>query len=640
MSNENRLRIVSILLIAVSILMSNTILSLSEVNLSLMNSNQLITFDSVPSQTTVQLNESDLENFLDEAIPEYMNQRNVAGIVISVVKENEVLFSSGYGYANVPQEIPATADTLFCIASISKSFTATAIMTLAENGTLDLDEDISSYLQSFQVPLLENSDPITLSHLLTHTAGFEESSDQVFYTSYSSMPTMGAFLRRNMPAQVHPVGYIQSYSNLGAALAGFIIQEVTGIPYEEYLEEYVLNPLGLSSTTAYQQIPDSIDEYYSRGYSGLGVEKPHYYCVVPPTGGMASTANDMAKFMMMQLNEGYYEDHQFLTEESILAMQNENFKGHPDLPGIGYGLYSTFNNNHSIVYHTGGMPTFSSIMALLPEHEVGIFISINTDSGDYDDIFDMFMDRYFPAPLDPLHDPEPIAPEQLENFEGFYLPTRREYVGLSDSLISIYGNIITQIVAISDNSLGVYSNYLPIDGMRFVHVGNSVFQDKSGLTDIMIGFREDERGTYMFLSIAAATAMEKLQSWYLDVTGPESVDFNRSESSYQIYWTISAADWQSSTYTIYCNGVNVSSSYWTPARGITFDMSMYWSGTYNLTIMLKDVLENVVTHTITVNIIPKPEDTIIITMEIIAGILFLISIVIILREVRLRHLAK
>ena len=629
-----------ILFITVSVLMSNLILTPPKVNLQSINIKQSEKMDSILSQTTIQLNETDLENFMDEIIPDYMNQRNVAGIVISVVKDNEILLSSGYGYANIAEEIPTSEDTLFGIASISKSFTAAAIMTLVENGTLDLDEDINNYLQSFQVPLLEDSDPITLSHLLTHTAGFEESLDQIFYTSYSSMLSMGAFLRRNMPAQVHPAGYIQSYSNLGAALAGFIIQDVTGIPYEEYLEVYVLNPLGLSSTTAFQQIPDSIDEYYSRGYSGLGPVKPHYYCVLPPTGGMASTANNMAKFMMMQLNEGYYEGHQFLDTESVLTMQNENFKGHPDLPGIGYGMYSTKNNNHSVVYHTGGMPTFSSIMALLPEHEVGIFISINTDSGNRDDIFDMFMDRYFPAPLGPLHDPEPITPEQLAQFEGYYLPTRREYIGLSDSLISMYGNMITQIIAISENSLRVYSNYLPIDGMSFVHVGNSVFLDESGSTDIMIGFREDERGTYMFLSIAAATAMEKLDSWYLDVSGSESVDFNRSDSSYEIYWTINAADWQSSTYTIYCNGVNVSSSYWTPQRGITFDMSGYWSGTYNLTIFVKDVLGTIVTHSIIVNIIPRPEDPLIFTSEIVAGILVLVSIVILLRAVRLRQLTK
>ncbi len=581
-----------------------------------------------------QLNESDLTNFMNESVTNYMDERNVAGILLSVVKDGALLLSSGYGYADVDAEILASAnDTLFGIASISKTFMAIAVMTLVENGTLDLDEDINNYLESFQIPLIEGSDPITLAHLMSHTAGFEESLDPVFYSSYSSMPAMRDFLQVNMPAQVHPVGYIQSYSNLGASLAGLVVQEVTGISYEEYLEQSVLTPLGLDSTTAYQQVPSSIDAEFSHGYSYFGgtfIEKLHYYCVVPPTGGMASTAEDMAQFMIMLLNEGNYDGDQFLETETVLEMQAEQFKGHPDLNGVGYGLYTTKNNNQSLVYHTGGMPTFSSIMALIPEHEVGIFISVNTDTGDYDDILDLFMDRYFPAPAGDPRNTQPISSEQLEQCIGYYLPTRREYVGLSESLISLYSGLITQIVAMPDDSLVVTSNYLPIDGMRFEHTGDLVFRDQSGLTDIEIAFRMDDVNVFMFLSLSALTAMEKLQSWYLDVTGPESVEINESDSSYQIYWTVTAGDWQANTYTIFVNGMSVVSSYWTPTRGITYDMSTYPGGTYNLTIEVKDVLGAVDTHTIIVDITPKPVDVLTISLGVAAGAMILASLIIIL----------
>ncbi|MHA1908240.1 MAG: serine hydrolase domain-containing protein [Candidatus Thorarchaeota archaeon] len=562
---------------------------------------------SIPSQTEYHLNVSDVTTFFNDEIPEYMNDTNVAGILISVVKDGEVLHSSGYGYADVAQDIAATTDTLFGIASISKTFTATAVMTLVENGTLDLDEDINTYLDLFQIPTIEGSDPITLKHLLTHTAGFEESLDSIFYPTSSGMPTMETFLRYRMPAQVHPAGYIQSYSNLGASLAGYIVQEVSGISYEQYIEDYVLEPLGMNCTTAFQELPAPFDGMHSNGYSYVGdafVPLPYYYCAVPPTGGLSSSADDMAKFMMMHLNEGMYLDNQFLDETTILEMQEEQFIGHPELSGIGYGLYSKPVNNETMVYHTGGMPTFTSIMGLFPDHELGIFISLNSISGDYYDILDMFMDRYFPEPEDSGQDPLPTNPEDLSDLEGFYLPTRREYVGISDSLIDIYGNMITQVTALPDGTLSISSDYLPDHDDIYERVSDLLFRGTSARSDLCIGFRTDSIGVFMFTGEAPVTAMEKLDSWYLEVSGPNTVQLQEGDSSHEIYWTVNAAWWQTDSYTIYCNGTSIDTDYWTNMRGITYDMSGYAGGTYNLTIVVEDILDSEVKDTIIVEITP------------------------------------
>jgi CubicO group peptidase (beta-lactamase class C family) len=566
------------------------------------------------TDSPIQLNKSDLEQFLDETISIHMNEQQVAGITVSVVKDGDLLFTKGYGYADIAQYIPVLAnETLFGIASISKTFTATAVMQLVENGTVDLDEDINNYLESFQVPVMSGANPITLNHLLTHTAGFEEVWESVFYSDYENLPILGEFLKNRLPARAFPPGYIQSYSNLGSALAGLIVQEVSRKPFAQFIEDYILKPLGMNSTTAFQQLSEPLMSKHSQGYSYSGDTfnlLPHYYCTVPPAGGMSATALDMAKFMIMFLNEGIYDGERILNEESVLQMQAEHFIGHPSMDGIGYGFYTRTVKNQSLVGHTGGMPTFTSVMALLPEYECGIFVAVNTDTGSYEKILTSFLDRYFPSPLIIPGDQLPITPERLSLFEGYYLPTRRPYIDLNESEISICEIIITQIIAMEDNSLFVESNYLLIDGMSFVPVDDLVFRDKSGETDIRIAFREEGPGniSFMFLSLSALTAMEKLHSWYLEVFGPQKLEFNEGKPNQDILWTVTAADWQECIYTIYCNGSEIDSgSPW--YRIIVHDLDDFDAGVYNFTVVVEDVFNDKVTHTVIVNVISQAIDT-------------------------------
>ena len=568
----------------------------------------------ISSDSPIQLNESDITTFLDETITTHMDENHVAGITVSVVKDGEVLFAKGYGYADLAEETPVTGnETLFGIASISKTFTATAVMQLVENGTLDLDEDINNYLESFRIPLMPDASPITLGHLLTHTAGFEESWEAIFYPSFEDLPYLDEFLGEYLPARVFPPGYIQSYSNLGSALVGLIIQEVTGTPFAQYVEDHILKPLGMNSTTAFQLSNGSLMTRHSEGYSYSSdrfILLPHFYCAVPPAGGMSSTAQDMAKFMLMFLNEGVYNNKRILTEESVLQMQAEHVKGHPSINGIGYGFYARTLNNQTFVGHTGGMPSFSSVLALLPKEECGIFISVNTDTGSYGEILTSFMDRYYPAPPIIAKEPLPTTPERLSLFEGYYLPTRRPYVDLDESMISICGSLITQIVVLEENSLLVRSNYLPIDGMSFVEVDDLVFHDKSGQTDIQIAFREEGSGniTFMFLSLSALTAMEKLHSWYLRVIGPKSLEFDEGETNHQILWSVSAADWQESTYSIHRNGSRVFTGNWSSSGTIVYDLNTLDVGIYNFTIVVEDVFNDIATHTVFVHVSSQSVD--------------------------------
>ncbi|MFX0201612.1 MAG: serine hydrolase domain-containing protein [Candidatus Hodarchaeota archaeon] len=555
----------------------------------------------------VQLNESYLAIFWDEIIPNHLAEDNVAGVTISVVNASGVLFAKGYGYANVAKGTLVTAnETLFNIASISKVFTATAVMKLVENGTLDLNTDVNNYLESFQVPMMPGAGPITLAHLLSHTAGFEESLEDIFISDIDSLPTIGEFLEEYLPARVFPPGYVQGYSNLGSALAGFVVEEVMGVSFGEFVEDHVLKPLGMNSTTAYQQVPSSLAPRHSRGYSNFNgelVSNPHYYCAVPPAGGMSSTAQDMAQIMLMYLNEGSYAGEQFLEETTVQQMQAEQVIGHPELTGIGYGFYRRKMNNQTLVGHTGGMPGFSGIMALLPEHEIGIFIAVNTDSGSYGELLTAFIDRYFPTSLEPV-EALPTTSDRLTQFEGYYLPTRREYVNLSPFLISLYADLITHITVLPDFSLLVRTNYLPIDGMSFVEVDDLLFRDKTGQTDICIGFREEGPGnvTFMFLSLSSLTAMEKINSWYLNVTGLATQEFERESTFKRLYWSVNAFDWQEKNYTLYRNGTSVATGNWSIDTSIIYNLGDLEVGTYNFTLVVEDTLGDQAADTVMVHI--------------------------------------
>ena len=194
------------------------------------------------------LTKQDFETFLDALIPSELRTRNIAGAVVSVVKDGQVLLQKGYGYADFEAKKPVIPDqTLFRPGSISKLFTATAVMQLVEQGKLDLDRDVNDYLD-FAIPKTY-PEPITLRRLLTHTAGFEETLKNLFVARESDMKPLGTYLVNQMPARIFPPGKIPSYSNYGFTLAGYIVERVSGEKFERYIDNHILKPLKMNNST-------------------------------------------------------------------------------------------------------------------------------------------------------------------------------------------------------------------------------------------------------------------------------------------------------------------------------------------------------------------------------------------------------
>ncbi len=320
--------------------------------------------------------------YFDIKIPEQILKHNIAGAVVTVVKNGKIIASKGYGYADKKNRINVDPDKhLFRIASITKLFTWTAIMQLVENGKLNLNEDINTYLD-FKIPETFQK-PITLYHLLTHTSGFQDKYFDVMPNSVEEMSAPGDWLKTHMPDRYLPPGEHSAYSNYGAALAGYIVGLVSGMPYETYIKENILAPLEMNSTTPALDIPYDLKKNVSNGYSFKnGKHKIIKFELMEdaPAGSMSATASDIAKFMLAHLRLGKYKNKRILKEKTAAMMHKTHFRHDSRLNGMALGFIESNHNSRKIIGHTGNIEAFHSILALLPEHDLGIFISYNTDT--------------------------------------------------------------------------------------------------------------------------------------------------------------------------------------------------------------------------------------------------------------------
>jgi CubicO group peptidase (beta-lactamase class C family) len=344
---------------------------------------------------------ADVDAWLDGLLPYAMRSGDIAGGVVVVVKDGHVLTERGYGYADVARKMPMNPrETLIRPGSVSKLLTWTAVMQLLERGVLDLDTDVNRYLD-FTIPAFDGK-PITLRNIMTHTTGFEESLKGL--GGRSPQPSLGDYLKAHLPRRIYPPGRIPAYSNYATALAGYIVERMSHQPFDAYVEDHILVPLGMSHSTFRQPPPPDLASHLSTGYT-VGSDPPGYYEYIgpAPAGSMAATADDMARFMLAHLDNGRYGDVRILSERSAILMHASQPKIYPALNGMCLGFYEANRNGHRIVAHNGATQFFHSDLHLFPDDGVGVFISVNS-AGEaeaatrvLDAVFHGFADRYFPA---------------------------------------------------------------------------------------------------------------------------------------------------------------------------------------------------------------------------------------------------
>jgi CubicO group peptidase (beta-lactamase class C family) len=196
----------------------------------------------------------DVEAFLDGVMPLQLEREDIAGAVIAVVKDGHLLFAKGYGFSDVAKRTPVDAGaTLFRPGSISKLFTWTSIMQLVEQKKLDLDRDVNDYLD-FKIPATY-SQPITLRNIMTHTPGFEEAIKDLFIANEKDLRPLGDYLKASLPERVFPPGTTPAYSNYATAVAGYIVQRISGEAYDDYVERHILQTLGMAHTASVSPFP-------------------------------------------------------------------------------------------------------------------------------------------------------------------------------------------------------------------------------------------------------------------------------------------------------------------------------------------------------------------------------------------------
>lgn len=450
-----------------------------------------------------------LEPFIDGLMKAEMDHGKIPGGVISIVKDGKLLFAKGYGFSDVDRGTPVDPEKhLFRIASTTKLFTWTAVMQLVEQGKLDLDTDINTYLRTFRIPATYKQ-PITLRHLMTHTAGFEEGSVGFSITTdLNGAPSIAQKLAAHIPARVRPPGQMASYSNYGAALAGLIVEQVSGIPYDDYIEQHIFAPLGMRYATVREPVPAALAPYKVVGYAREGggfVRKPATYeGGFRPAGSGSVSAIDMTHFMLAALQGGSYGGKSILTPASMQRMQSPAFTLDPRIPALGLGYYGQNVGGERAWAHGGSDPLFNTEMYLFPARQLGIFISFSGGQGDVaaENLAKALIARLYPKSQSA---PKTIAAGSLEKYAGTYEFTRRSHTKID----KFYGLLSQLSVSVSPSGdrLSMGSGD---EEVQLAPIAPDLFQEVGGTRQI--AFRTNAAGdvTHMFLDFLSFAPLERV----------------------------------------------------------------------------------------------------------------------------------
>src|ERR1700760_960631 len=328
--------------------------------------------------TTHELTRPDVEEFFDLLINDQLAREDGAGAIVGVVKDGQVILAKGYGYDDVAKGIRATGDaSLFRIGSISKLIPWTAAMQLVEEKKLSLDEDVNTYLD-FKIPPAFGK-PITLRNLMTHNTGFEDTWRDLGVADAQQLIPLDVYVKTHTPKRIYPPGVVAAYSNYGATLAGYLVQRVSGKPFEEYVGENIFRPLGMNRTTFAQPVAADLAPMVSQGYGLASSPAGRFeYMVLFPAGSVSASASDMCKFMLAHLQDGQLNGAQILSPETARLMHSRTLGFDERMNSWAYGFYEESTNGHRIIGHGGDLQRFHSDLHLILDAKTGFFISYNS----------------------------------------------------------------------------------------------------------------------------------------------------------------------------------------------------------------------------------------------------------------------
>jgi len=437
-----------------------------------------------PSTTPV-LDAADVGAWLDGYFPAALKQGKIAGAQVVVVKDGQILFKKGYGYADVAAKTPMDPDrSLMRIGSTSKLFTWTAVMQLVEQGKIDLNADVNRYLDFKITP--KSGRAITMNDLMRHRGGFEEGLKDVLETDPKRLKTNEAYLKENQRPMLFPAGEVPAYSNYGTSLAGYIVQRVSGEPFDDYIDRHILAPLQMEHTTFRQPLPAKLAGDASKGYTQSDVAPNAFELITTaPAGSVSATASDMAHFMIAHLQGGRFGEGQILRPETAALMHSPAVQPPAGFDSMAHGFFHGHRNGQLTIGHGGDTVVFHTDMNLLPEKGVGIFVSFNSRGengavyGARSRLFDLFMDRYFPA-AEPK-DPPAIAGAagHAQAIAGRYESSRRVESGFIALFYLIQQE---QVAANADGTISLGS----VEGKTFREIEPNLWREVGGTRQLLV----------------------------------------------------------------------------------------------------------------------------------------------------------
>jgi CubicO group peptidase (beta-lactamase class C family) len=446
----------------------------------------------------------ELAAFVTGAVEALRARTGIAGVVVAVVAKDRTRLVAGYGYADVQARRPADgATSLFRIGSISKTLTYVATMQLIEQGRLGLDDPVNERLpETLRVPDDGYAEPIRVRHLLTHTAGYEDTAlGHLFNRDPARELTLDAYLVQHRPQRVRAPGTSAAYSNYSIALLGALVAHVANMPFEDYVEQQLTGPLGMTRTTfrepgllaPHQALDAARAAQVATGYDRRGgTYEPGWFEHIAhgaPAGGASASAGDMARWMRMLLGDGTLDGTTVLGRASARRMHQEILhRNAPHVDGVAYGFLTERYGPYAAYGHGGATLYFHSALVLVPELDLGVFVSANTSNARQPmrDLVRLIVEHVEPRARPSV---TPIAADRaaLARYVGAYRSNRRPYATAEKLLLTLGGD--ATVTAADDGTLRVHAGG---DTVRYAPIGPALFQEADG--NARLEFLSDAEG--------------------------------------------------------------------------------------------------------------------------------------------------
>lgn len=434
------------------------------------------------SQSTASVDPVALTAFVDSFMTARMTSDRIPGAGFVFVQNGRVVVTRGYGFANAAQRRPVVPEsTIWRVGSISKVFTATAVMQLVDRGAVKLDAPIETYVRRVAVPRTY-PDPVTVRQLLNHTAGFDEVSPGRQAPTRAGLLPLDQFLNGRL-VRIRPPGRTTAYSTYGITLGGEMIEEISGMTFENFLQRNIWEPLGMSRSGI--DVPASFQGDVAMGYEIRGdslVAQPWEWYHTAPASSINATIADMGRFLIAHLTPVGAAAARILSDSVLREMHRQQVAMHPSIPGYALGFNEDFMGGLRVLEHGGNMAGFSALMVLIPSESAGFFV-VNHFEGSRlrDDLKWLLLERFVPSVMQRFNVPStlpPVETVQPERFAGRYIPLTSCF-----SCQPIRAPGVMTVTANADGTLGaVGGRWIAVDSLRFVREnggGHIVFRADS-----------------------------------------------------------------------------------------------------------------------------------------------------------------